>query len=86
MTIAKCVGNLEGASALQIMQIRAGVKEVIELAKQTGRQLALASTTSEDNIIATLDALSGIVARDDFAFIGNASMVENSKPAPDIYI
>jgi HAD superfamily hydrolase (TIGR01509 family) len=65
--------------------IRAGVKEVIEFAKKTGRQLALVSTTSEDNITATLAVLSGIVARDDFAFIGNASMVENSKPAPDIY-
>ena len=66
--------------------IRAGVKEVIEFAKKTGRQLALVSTTSEDNITATLAVLSGIVARDDFAFIGNASMAENSKPAPDIYI
>lgn len=66
--------------------IRAGVKEVIEFAKQTGRKLALVSTTSEDNIIATLSVLSGIVDRDDFAFIGNASVVENGKPAPDIYI
>jgi HAD superfamily hydrolase (TIGR01509 family) len=66
--------------------IRPGVIEVMEFAKQTGRQLALVSTTSEDNIIATLTVLSGIVSRDDFAFIGNASMVEYGKPAPDIYI
>lgn len=66
--------------------IRPGVGEVIEFAKQTGRQLAFVSTTSEDNIIATFSALSGIVSRDDFAFIGNASMVEYGKPAPDIYI
>lgn len=65
--------------------IRSGVKEVFEFAKQTGRQLALVSTTGDDNISATLTALSDIVGRDDFAFIGNASMVDNGKPAPDIY-
>ncbi|MEH6609101.1 MAG: HAD-IA family hydrolase [Halioglobus sp.] len=66
--------------------IRPGVQEVIEFAKRTGMQLALVSTTSEENIMATLTVLSGIVNRDDFAFVGNASMVESGKPAPDIYI
>lgn len=65
--------------------IRDGVKSVIEFAKSKGMRLAFVSTTSEENIDATLAVLSRIVDRQDFSFIGNSTMVENGKPAPDIY-
>jgi beta-phosphoglucomutase-like phosphatase (HAD superfamily) len=66
--------------------IRDGVKNVIEFAKSKGMRLAFVSSTSEDNIDATLAVLRGVVGRGDFSFIGNSSLIENGKPAPDIYI
>lgn len=71
---------------VHIPPIREGVKEVIEFAKSNAKQLAFVTSTSEENVDATLAILNKVVDRKDFAFIGNSSMIENSKPAPDIYV
>lgn len=64
---------------------RAGVIAVVEFAKAQGIKLAFVTSTSADNVAATFQALQGSLSTDDFDFIGDASMVGRSKPAPDIY-
>ena len=46
--------------------------------------IAIASTTHVETIDAILGNLKGITG-DDFAFIAHGGMVQNVKPAPDIY-
>lgn len=65
--------------------LRPGVLEVVRTAKSNGVTLGFVTSTSAQNSDALFAALKGQLSRDDFAFIGNAMMVENSKPAPDIY-
>jgi beta-phosphoglucomutase-like phosphatase (HAD superfamily) len=65
--------------------LRAGIKRLLKEAAGAGVKLAIASTTTRDNIDALLDA--HFLGRGDtcFCVIGAGDAVEQKKPAPDIY-
>lgn len=67
------------------LSLRAGVAEVIEKAKRDGVKLAFVTTTSRDNVDAIFQALGDSLGRDDFDFVGDASVTSVGKPRPDIY-
>jgi len=65
--------------------LRAGIKRLLKEAAGTGVQLAIASTTTRENIDALLDAHFGGRGDARFCVIGAGDAVEHKKPAPDIY-
>jgi HAD superfamily hydrolase (TIGR01509 family) len=68
------------------LDLRPGVREVIDAARNAEIPLAFVTTTSRANVEATLAATTGQLTEEMFAFIGDGSMVSASKPAPDIYL
>ncbi|WP_298860208.1 HAD-IA family hydrolase [uncultured Sulfitobacter sp.] len=64
---------------------RPGVLDVVRAAQSNGVRLGFVTSTSVQNTDAVFNALGGALSRQDFDFVGDAKMVENSKPAPDIY-
>lgn len=66
-------------------EIRPGVKRLIGEARARGAPLALATTTSLDNVEALFRATFGAKLGEIFAFVGAGDMVSAKKPAPDIY-
>lgn len=65
--------------------LREGVDRLIREASSAGVALAIASTTTRENIDALLDAHYGEGAGPRFSVIGAGDEVERKKPAPDIY-
>ncbi len=68
------------------VEARPGVAETIAQAREHGITLGFVTTTVPENTDAIFKALDGQIARSDFAFVGHNGMVENGKPAPDIYL
>ncbi|MGF1513756.1 MAG: HAD-IA family hydrolase [Elainellaceae cyanobacterium] len=68
------------------LEPRAGVAEVIQQAKQNGLQLALVTTTSEENVSSLFSALGKRIAPQDFQLVVDTSHVKNAKPAKDVYV
>ncbi|MFQ6549235.1 HAD family hydrolase [Aestuariibius sp. 2305UL40-4] len=64
---------------------RPGVKKMLETAKDQGMKCGFVTATGQRQIDLILGVLDGISA-DDFDYIGERGRVENSKPAPDIYL
>lgn len=67
------------------LPLRPGVATLIEEARATGLRLAIATTTSPENVAALLRASLSPEAMDWFAVIGAGDIVPAKKPAPDIY-
>ena len=65
--------------------LRAGVRRLMTEARATGVRLAIASTTSPDNVSALLEGVLGYGALDEFSVIATGDAVPRKKPAPDIY-
>ena len=63
---------------------RDGIVEVVKAAQDAGVAVGFVTTTSQENVSIALAAAHGITA-DDFDFIGYDSLVDASKPNPDIY-
>lgn len=68
------------------LELRPGVSEIIAFARKTEIALGFVTTTSRENVEATLAATTGQLTEEMFAFIGDASMVDAPKPAPDIFL
>ena len=65
------------------LPIKSGVFEILEFLKNSGKKIALASSTRRESVINELrDA--GLI--DYFDEIVTGDMVSNSKPAPDIFL
>jgi len=64
---------------------RAGVVETIKGARDNDWKVGLVTTTSGDNVLSLLAALSPNIAMDDFDVIVNASSVEQPKPDKAAY-
>ena len=65
------------------LPIKSGVFEILEFLKNSGKKIALASSTRKESVINELrDA--GLI--DYFDEIVTGDMVSNSKPAPDIFL
>ena len=67
-------------------QLRPGVLELVELAKDQGLALGLVTSTYAANIDAILDASAGALSRSDFGVIVDREAVSEGKPAPDAYL
>lgn len=65
--------------------LRPGIKELITTAHQQGIQLAIATTTTPDNIAALLQKHFGAQWQDYFAVIEDASTAALKKPHPQVY-
>ena len=64
---------------------RAGVADSVAAAREAGWQVGLVTTTSPENVSGVLDALEGHLGRENFDVVVDASLVEQTKPAPDAY-
>jgi HAD superfamily hydrolase (TIGR01509 family) len=71
--------------ALGHLQPRDGVRRLILEARSAGLQLAIASTTSPENVESLLTSSFGSDALSWFAAIATGDVVAKKKPAPDIY-
>jgi HAD superfamily hydrolase (TIGR01509 family) len=67
------------------VQARAGVRRLVMEARQAGIRVAIASTTSPENIEPLITAGFGRYAMTWFETIVTGDVVANKKPAPDIY-
>lgn len=67
------------------LPLRPGVARLIHDARAAGIKLAIATTTSPENVAALLRASLGHDAEEWFAVIGAGDIVPAKKPAPDIY-
>ncbi|MGE5471080.1 MAG: HAD family hydrolase [Bacteroidota bacterium] len=67
------------------LPLRPGIARLIDEARAAGWRLAIATTTSPENVRALLCASLAPDAPDWFAVIGAGDVVANKKPAPDIY-
>ncbi len=67
------------------LPLRPGVAALIGQARRLGLRLAIATTTTPDNVSALLTANLGAQAMDWFEVIGAGDIVPAKKPAPDIY-
>jgi HAD superfamily hydrolase (TIGR01509 family) len=71
--------------ALGRPQLRAGVGRLMEEARAAGIQLAIASTTSPENVESLITTSFGREALRWFSAIVTGDVVSRKKPAPDIY-
>ena len=65
--------------------VRPGVKRLLEEARQSGLRLAIATTTTPDNVTALLKYCLAEDAESWFEVIAAGDIVPAKKPAPDIY-
>lgn len=65
--------------------LRPGIKQLINEARAGGLQLAIATTTSPENVSALLEVGLGNDWESYFASVGCGDIVPHKKPAPDIY-
>lgn len=66
--------------------LRPGVRRLMSEACAAGVRLAIASTTSPDNVSALLEGALGDTAIREFSVIATGDAVLRKKPAPDIYL
>jgi beta-phosphoglucomutase-like phosphatase (HAD superfamily) len=66
--------------------LRPGVVELIIEAREAGLRLAIATTTTPENVTTLLRASLAPDSADWFEAIGAGDIVPNKKPAPDIYL
>lgn len=67
------------------IQLRPGVINLIQQLRTNGIRIAIATTTTPENVIALLENTLGIDSPDWFDVIGAGDIVPHKKPAPDIY-
>lgn len=71
--------------ASNAIPLRSGVKRLIDEARQAGIRLAIATTTTPENVTALLENALGKDSLDWFEVVGAGDIVPQKKPAPDIY-
>lgn len=65
---------------------RPGIKQLIDAARQRGIRLAIATTTSPENVATLLQQGFGADGERIFEVIGCGDIVPHKKPAPDVYL
>ncbi len=69
-----------------VIPLRPGVKRLLEEARAAGMRLAIATTTTPENVSTLLEASLAPDGCDWFETIGAGDIVPHKKPAPDIYL
>lgn len=72
--------------ANEVLPLRPGVRRLIDEARAKGIRLAIATTTTPDNVTALLTHSFAPDAIDWFEVIAAGDMVPKKKPAPDIFL
>ena len=73
-------------SVLQgFVQLRPGIKELLEKAKYNKKKLAIATSTSLGNVTLLLRSCLNEKPEDIFSFISTGELVGKKKPSPDLY-
>lgn len=67
------------------LNLRDGVADLLQQARTCGVKLGWAMTTSRKNIEAICRAVGSALSPSMFVFIGDATQIDQNKPAPDIY-
>ncbi|MGA8010664.1 MAG: HAD family hydrolase [Thiomonas sp.] len=67
------------------LNLRPGVRRVLEQARSAGMRLAIATTTTPDNVEALIHATLGAGGMDWFEAVGAGDTVPRKKPDPGIY-
>ena len=91
--LAQCIADLHAAKnayyaeliAQRKIPLRPGVRRLLQEARQQGVGLAIATTTSMENVLALLEHSLAPDASRWFEVIGAGDVVPKKKPAPDIY-
>ncbi|PWJ17017.1 HAD-IA family hydrolase [Jannaschia seohaensis] len=68
------------------LEPRPGVVETISTARHRGVPVGLCTTTTPAQVGLVLDGLAPHVTQVDFDWVGDVTMVDRPKPAPDIYL
>jgi HAD superfamily hydrolase (TIGR01509 family) len=68
------------------LELRAGVAELIDTARKNGLKLAVATTTNTPNVEALCQCCWGVSALEIFDHVAAGDMVDNKKPAPDVFL
>ncbi len=69
-----------------VIPLRPGVKRLLEEARAAGMRLAIATTTTPENVSTLLETALAPDGCDWFEAIGAGDVVPHKKPAPDIYL
>ena len=69
-----------------IIPLRPGVKRLLEEARSTGMRLAIATTTTPENVTTLLETALAPDGCEWFEVIAAGDIVPHKKPAPDIYL
>ncbi len=80
---SRCYADAVRAGTLQL---RPGVARLIHEARAAGMRLAIATTTSKDNVLALLESTLDPTAHGWFDCIASGETVRHKKPAPDLYL
>lgn len=67
------------------MQLRDGVMDVIEFARENDIRLGLVTTTSRENVDSMLEAVARSIPADTFEVIVDATLVQETKPDGECY-
>lgn len=65
--------------------LRPGVERLLKEARNAGLRMAIATTTTPDNVEALIEITLGSPVQDWFEVLGAGDVVPSKKPAPDIY-
>lgn len=68
------------------VDLRPGVRELIEECRASGMTMAIATTTSYPNVVALIEATLGAGAMELFPVVSSGDIVRKKKPAPDIFV
>ena len=82
---AKKTENYVALLSESAIPLRSGVKRILNEARDAGIRLAIATTTTPQNVTALLENALGKESLGWFEVIGAGDIVPKKKPAPDIY-
>ena len=68
-----------------LVQLRPGIRELLEKAKYNKKKLAISASTSRDNVTLLLRSFLKENPEDVFSFKSTGDLVEKKKPSPDLY-
>ena len=72
--------------ATEGVDLRPGVRDLVDAAKERGMMVAFVTSTGREQINGIFDALDGALLPSEFDYIGNSGLVARGKPAPDIFL
>ena len=65
---------------------REGVLDILQYALKNNIKIGFVTSTTVDNVESVFKTLNNKINKNDFDFIGNNNLINQPKPAPDIYI